>query len=298
MTRPQNSTFWPTLVVIVTGTLWGFYWLPVRGIAQSGLPGAWGTLAIVAAATLVLTPFGLRRRRALAASHPVALASIALGGFAFVLYSVGFLYGRVAIVIILFFLTPVWSTLIGRLLLGWPITRLRLFALLFGLAGLVLMLGADGEVPIPRGLGEWLGLTSGLLWAIATTGIRVKATTGPGETAFVFALGATFGAAIIAPSLEPLPDLSALESPAGLVLAAFATGALWWSLSIAALMWAATRLEPARVGILLMAEVLIASALAALLAGETLSTLEIIGGALVLVAGVLEVLPEREASTR
>jgi drug/metabolite transporter (DMT)-like permease len=62
---------------------------------------------------------------------------------------------------------------------------------------------------------------------------------------------------------------------------------------MAALMWAAARLEPARVGILLMAEVLIGTVSAAVLAGEALGAVELIGGALVLAAGVLEVWPVR-----
>ena len=47
----------------------------------------------------------LRRRRVLA-SAPLAFAAIALGGAAFALYSIGFIFGRVAIAILLFFLTP------------------------------------------------------------------------------------------------------------------------------------------------------------------------------------------------
>ncbi|MCK0094339.1 DMT family transporter [Yoonia sp. F2084L] len=291
-----RTTFIATLVVIATGTLWGFYWMPVRKIAELGLTGAWGTLAIVAAAAMLLAPLGWRGRRALMASHPIALASVALGGLAFLLYSVGFLYGRVAIIVILFFLTPVWSTLIGRYLMGWPISRLRVLALVVGVAGLAIMLGGDGALPIPRGLGDWFGLTSGLLWAVATVGIRVKATAGPGETAFVFAAGAVLGGLIIAPLLEPAPNVGSFADPVQLAFWVCLTGALWWAMSMGGLMWAATKLDPARVGILLMAEVLIASVTAALIAGETLSTSEVIGGLLVVVAGVFEIWPERERS--
>ena len=91
------------------------------------------------------------------------------------LYSVGFVYGRVAIIILLFYLTPVWSTLIGRLLFGWRSTPARLAAILFGLIGLAVMLGANGDWPLPRNVGEWLALAAGVLWSIASTGIRVKA---------------------------------------------------------------------------------------------------------------------------
>ena len=75
---------------------------------------------------------------------------------------------------------------------------------------------------------------------------------------------------------------------------AFAAGGFWWVLSIASLMWATVRLEPARVGILLMTEVLVGAASAALLAGETLAFWELVGGTFVLVAGLLEVWPVRQ----
>lgn len=291
----DRTTIIATLFVVGTGSLWGFYWLPVRRLAAIGLSGAWGTLAIVAMAALVLAPAAVRARHRLFRSSPVALASIALGGAAFVLYSVGLVYGRVAVVILLFFLTPVWSTLIARYVMGRSTPWLRLAAILVGIAGLALVLGADGGLPVPRDLGDWLGLASGLLWAVATTGISTRADTGPGESAFVFALGATAGAAVLAPALEPVPAVPA-EAVAAALAWALAGGGLWWGASMACLMWAAARLEPARVGILLMAEVLIGTVSAALIAGEHLGALEMVGGALVLAAGVLEVWPVRRAA--
>ncbi len=280
-----------SLVVVATGALWGFYWVPVRRLAELDLAGAWGTVAIVGAAVVLLAPVALARRRTLVRAHPMALVSIALGGVAFALYSVGFVYGRVAIVILLFFLTPVWSTLLGRYVMGWPTPRLRLAAIGVGLAGLALMLGADGEVPVPRGAGEWLALTSGLLWSVATTGIRARARVGPGEAAFVFALGAFLGALVLAPFLAPRPVGVGADALVATVGWAIAAGGLWWGLSMAGLMWATARLEPARVGILLMSEVLVGSLAAATLAGEHLGPLELAGGALVLAAGLLELRP-------
>ncbi len=293
--QQDRTTLIATVLVVVTGTIWGLYWVPVRKLAELGLPGAWGTLAIVATAAVLLAPAAIRRRHHLARSNPIALASIALGGAAFVLYSVGLLYGRVAIIVILFFLTPVWSTLIGRYVMGWPTTWLRIAALFLGLAGLALMLGADGQVPVPRGMGEWLGLISGFLWAVATTGIRAKADAGPSETAFVFAAGATISALILAPLLPPATDPEPVRNIPAIIGWSLLAGGVWWGLSMCALMWATARLEPARVGILLMIEVLTGAISAALMAGEHLGALEIAGGALVLCAGLCEVWPSRVA---
>jgi drug/metabolite transporter (DMT)-like permease len=278
-------------IVVGTGALWGLYWLPARRLAEIALPGAWGALAIVAAAMALLAPLALRRRHELVGADPWALASVALGGAAFVLYSVGFVYGRVAIVILLFFLTPVWSTLIGRYVMRWRLPRLRAVAIALGVTGLVVMLAGDGAAPVPRGAGEWLALLSGILWSIATTGIRTRSTLRPAGSAFVFASGAVAGALLLAPFLEPLPGgipRSSLLPAIGWTLAA---GGLWWGASVAALMWSAARLEPARVGLLLMAEVVVGAVSAAFLAGERLGSWEIVGGALVLSASILEVWP-------
>ncbi len=168
-------------------------------------------------------------------------------------------------------------------------------ALAVGVAGLVLILGAGGDWPVPRNLGEGLALLSGVLWAVSTTGIRVTSDTQPGETAFVFAAGGTLGALCLTPLLEPVPQVGDVLAMIGW---SFLAASLWWGASIAALMWATARLEPARVGILLMAEVLVSALSASLLAGETLGALELAGGALVLLAGLLEVWPDRDSAPR
>jgi drug/metabolite transporter (DMT)-like permease len=274
---------------------WGFYWLPVRALAEMGLVGAWGTLAITVAAAGALLPFALINRSRIGAADPLALASIALGGAAFALYSVGFLYGRVAIIILLWFLSPVWSTLISRFVMGWPTPRLRYVAIIVGMAGLTIMLGADGQAPLPRGIGEWMSLVGGVIWSFSTTGIRAKSNVNPVSAAFVFAVGAVLATLALAPLLGPWPNLTA-RSAAKLTGLVLATGGLWWGVSIAGLMWAATRLDPARVAILLMPEVLVGALSATLLASERLRAFEMAGGALVICAGMLEIWPLRRTA--
>jgi drug/metabolite transporter (DMT)-like permease len=281
------------MIVATTGVLWGFYWLPVRHMAILGWQGPWGTAAITAAAALGLMPFAMRQMRALGAAHWSTLAVLVMGGGAFALYSIGFVYGRVALVILLFFLTPIWSTLLARFVMGWHTPTLRYLAIAIGLVGLGLMLSAGGTAPIPKSLGEWLGLISGVLWSVTTTVLRARPAVPPVPAAWLFAMGACVTALVMAVVLEPMPDQVTMAQVATAVI----TGGLWWGVSIAALMWAVMRLDPARVGILLMSEVLIGTVGAALIAGEVLTAIEVLGGGLVLLAGVLEVWPQAEPRT-
>ncbi len=279
-------------IVVGTGALWGGYWIPVRRLAEAGLPGAWGTLAAVLVAAILMAPIAIRRRRDLRKVRPRAVFFTALGGAAFVLYSVGLVYGRVAIIILLFYLTPVWSTLIGRYVMGWRSPPSRLLAIALGLVGLAIMLGANGDVPLPRNMGEWFALLSGVLWSVSSTGIRSGTGMEATEAGFVFVLGACAGALVLAPVLAPLP----VEIDLGPAISwGIAAGALWWAVFMTALMWATARLEPARTGILLMPEVLVRALSGAMLAGEHLSRIEMAGGALVLGAAALEIWSSRKA---
>lgn len=286
----MNTTFHASVIVLVTGVFWGVYWVPVRAIADLGLDGAWGTGAITLAAMLFLLPFVAGKTHVFRDTGFVGVVSIALGGAAFALYSIGFLYGKVALVVLLWFFSPVWSVLIAKFILRWNVPPLRLVAIGVGLVGLFIMLGGEGGLPVPRSLGEWMAFVGGLFWAGATAGMRLQSRVPPLPAAFLFALGATLSSFAFAPFLEPLPSIAAADV-ARIGLTVLATGGLWWGLSIAALMWATLRLDPARVGILLMTEVIFGAVTAAIFAGETLSSSEMIGGGLVILCGLLEVWP-------
>lgn len=289
----MSTSFLASTIVLVTGIFWGVYWVPVRAIADLGLDGAWGTGAIAMAAVLFLLPFAVLQSNKLRTANPLGTASVVLGGAAFAMYSIGFLYGKVALVILLWFFSPVWSVLIARYLLRWHVPKLRLLAIAVGLSGLFIMLGSEGGLPVPRNLGEWMAFVGGFLWALATAGMRVKSSLPPAPAAFMFAIGATIICFVFAPFLEPVPSASAPDA-LPIMVNVLLTGGLWWGLSVAALMWATVRLDPARVGILLMTEVIVGALSAAILAGENLSSREIIGGVLVIICGLLEVWPVKK----
>lgn len=287
-----------SILALASAAVWGLYWIPVRHVAEVFLPGAWGALSVVLVGTALLSPFALRHQDRIRAASPSAFLPVALGGAAIGLYAVGLVYGQVAIVVLLFYLSPVWSTLIGRLGFGWPTPWLRYASIVVGLTGLLLVLGADGTWPLPRQLGDWLGLGAGALWALASTGIRTRNRLGVAETTFVGALGGSAATLLVLALTGAVwPGLPTAEDWASIGILLIGTAGLWWGVATAGILWAASQLEPARLGVLLMSEVLVGVLSAALLAGERLNALEILGGTLILTTAVLEVWPAHTPQT-
>lgn len=286
------------VTVVCAGALWGLYWIPLQRLNAVATVGPWATFFVMVPACLFLAPLAWRGRARIASIPFRRLACIALGGFSFVLYSDGLIYGQVTVVILLFYLTPVWSTLIARYWQHQVVSRLRYVAIVVGIAGIAVVLHAHGGgFPWPRGLGDWFGLLSGLLWAVSSTGIHGRSQIRAVETNFVFCVGALVASLLLAVVFwsEPLPRVSvgAYATMAGW---AVLIGVLWWAITLVGFLWAAQILEPALVGILLMSEAVVGAISAGLFAGEPFGMLMMIGTSLVVCAGVIGSVPSRQVS--
>jgi drug/metabolite transporter (DMT)-like permease len=134
--RTRPATRAPTLAILLSTLFWGTLWIPLRHLDEAGLGGPWATAAGFTLPLLVVVPFGLVRwRRIAAAGWPLAHAGFLMAA-CFALYAEALLRGSVARVILLFYLTPAWSTLLARAFLGDRITGARLVTIALGLVGM------------------------------------------------------------------------------------------------------------------------------------------------------------------
>ena len=279
----------PSAAVVVGGVFWGLFWLPVRALGEAGLPGAWPAAVIFAFCFLLLVPLIPFRWRQLR-RYWWPLAGCALfTGTAFAFYAISLQLTEVVRCILLFYLTPVWSTALGLALLGERLTLSRLAALLLGAAGLLVVLGAGAQVPWPRNIGDWLALASGVAWAYGSIRLYRMGAVALPEQVLTFTIGsllvtvaaialggATFGVAPAAGTLTA-------AAPFALLAALYVLPMVWLTL------WPTTLLSPGRVGILLMSEVVVGVASAAALSGEPFGPREALGAALIIGAGAVEV---------
>lgn len=282
----------PSVAATTVAAMWGIFWMPLRRVEALGAEGPWATLLTVLCGLLAMAPFAWALRARLCATGRRTVISTMLGGASFVLYSNALLYGHVAVVILLFYLTPIWSTLIGRFWFGWPIRWWRYLAIVLGMVGIGLVLVGSGGVPLPQSLGDWLGLAAGMLWSVASTGMHTEEHGGPVESNTFLLIGAAVTAVLFLP-LAPSPPITASGELPLLIGWVATLGVVWWAISMLAIVWATQRLEPARVGILFMSEVVVGAISAALFADEPFGAAVAVGAVLVIAAGLLETLPAR-----
>jgi len=284
----------PSIGIAFSAALWGLFWLPLRGIEEAGVAGIWTSPTVFACISLVFLPVALWRWRNFVAGGADLVVAGALAGAAFGLYASSILLTEVVRALLLFYVTPLWSTALGLAFLGERLTVNRVIALTLGIAGLVVVLGAGVQFPWPRQIGDWLALASGLCWSFASVRLFQGGPTLVFEKTVVFVLFAF----LVTLGLTQLPLDTAGEFPSATALAG---GWRWYVVVVIFLLpatymtiWPTTVLSPARVGILYMAEVVVGVCSAATLTDEPFGIREALGTVLILSAGIVEVLRQQD----
>jgi drug/metabolite transporter (DMT)-like permease len=275
------------LAVAYSGLVWGLFWLPLRALESVGIAGPWAILLFYAVPALICLPFAIfswRQHRNSGPWLPILGIATALP---LVIYSIAVLNTEVVRAMLLFYLTPVWSMILGRIFLKEKITPIRWATLAVAFIGVSVVLKVEDGFPLPRNFGDWMALTGGFLWAVSCVFLRLK----QGLNAALLCQQNLIWSGII--SVPVLWLMSASQAPAlGLVLAQ-----LWWLVpaliamvitGVYASMWGAPKLSPTIVGILYMTEIIAGATSAAIWAGEPFGWREITGITLITIAAALE----------
>ncbi|MEO1533083.1 MAG: DMT family transporter [Pseudomonadota bacterium] len=288
-TAQPPSLLVPSIGLVIGGALWGLIWWPLRALGDFGLEGGWPSAAMFAGTIALLLPVMLWRWRRLAADWQSLVLSGACLGAAFSFYAISIALTEVVRAVLLFYLTPIWGTLLGLVFLGERLTTLRVVALAGGIAGLMAVLGGDG-LPLPRNAGDWLALLSGVAWAFGSFAVyRMKTLEIPEQmTAFILGslcvstLAILFGGTIFGGATVPTALVEAL--PWAVLAGFYVVPVLFLTI------WPTQLLTPGRVGLLLMTDVAVGVASAALLTDEPFGWREAIGTLLIIGAGAIAVL--------
>ena len=285
------------LACLYAGAVWGLFWIPLRALEEAGINGLWITVVYFLIPTICLIPVVILRWQHVKEGGVSLQLTTMLSGGALLLYSTSIVYTDVVRAILLFYLTPIWATILARIFLGDLITPSRVIAMVLAILGMLTIFGLGARFPIPQNIGDWLGIGSGFLWAVAMVRIRmseshsaIELTAGFFQWSLIFSSGAAF---LLAPS--QMPDIEQILPALPLLL--IFTALLVLPGTYASLL-GPKYLSPGIVGLLFMTEIIVGAISVALLAGEPFGIRELIGVLLIAGASMLEpLLALRRTST-
>lgn len=285
-----KRTAHPELTVALASAVWGLLWLPLRAFNEQGLSPGWVIIGQFAAPLVVLIPLALWRSRH---NQPTGIQQYATGllfGGGVVLYSESILQTSVVRALILFYVMPAWGTLIEVGWMGRRFTIWRGLALVLSLSGLLAILGPTSSLDITFNLGDGMALLAGLIFTFGAQRVREAPQISVFEQIFAF----FFFGSIVALGISLLPIAVLGRPPTAALVIALAPWMMLLALGVllpvmSGIYWGSRFVDPGRLGIILQLEAVVGIGSAALLAGEPFGMRELIGSALVISAGVVEI---------
>ena len=174
------------IALAISAGAWGIYWLPQRYLESGGLTGGWGTIAQMIIGFLLLLPIALWRfTKKKDTGFELPITGLLVGG-GFICYALSFLLTDVIRALILFYMTPIWTTIFEILFLkkkpGWQ----RAVTLTLALAGLWVVFSKNTILPLPENAGDWIAFIGGAMFAGGMIRLEIVKTDGVFPIIFSF----------------------------------------------------------------------------------------------------------------
>lgn len=289
----MNKNFLAIFGLLFGALAWGVIWYPYRLMADAGVSGVASSFYTYLIATILgAALFGKRWRGFFA--QPISIIWLGLAaGWANMSYVIAVIDGEVMRIMLLFYLSPLWTLLLARFWLKEPITKAGFVSISIALAGAYIMLaGPFSKVanhwPIPQNNAEWLALTSGMAFALANVITRKSSHLTICAKSFAVWIGVMAAALILAPFVGdnfPAPSFFSINNWLAMGLIA-----IFLMAATILVQFGVTQLTAIHSSVLFLFELVVAAIASYYLAHEVMSLNEWIGGSLIIIAALTSAL--------
>ncbi|QSZ40656.1 EamA family transporter [Sulfurimonas aquatica] len=275
----------PVIVLFVASVLWGLTWLPLKAINATGIDGIALIFFAYAILAVVLSPL-LIKQFSIWKEHKKMMFLIALlGGGANLAFTYALINGEVIRVMVLFYLLPVWGVAGGRIFLKEKIDSWRYLGVTLAIAGAFIILGGFEIFNTPPSWIDLVALVSGLFFSMNNLLFRAAQSIPVSSKLGIMFLGCfTLAGTLLLSGVEELP--THVISNGWIMLIMYTL--FWLLLANIGSQWSVTHMEAGRSSIIMIFELIAAVASATIIAHESMSTFEYIGGSLIMAAASIE----------
>lgn len=284
---------------------WGIIWYPYRLMAEAGVSGVASSFYTYCIATLLAGAYFAKHFaanwRALF-KQPQNVVWIGLiAGWTNLSYVLAVIDGEVMRVMLLFYLSPLWTLLLARFWLKEPITKIGFISITIALFGAYIMLAGpfsavESHLPIPRNTAEWLALSAGIGFSLTNVITRKSTQLSLLQKSFAVWVGVIVVAALCAPFLVNYHGQN-FVTPSFFSLNHWLVMIIIALLLIAATMlvqFGVTQLTAVRASVLFLFELVVAAIASYYLAYEAMTLNEWLGGLLIIAAALTAALNHKD----
>ena len=292
ITTPRHPYYYTiNFALLIAAGMWGLFWIPQRALEAGGLTGGWATISQMVIPFAMLLPISLWRLykgQSFGLEYP--LIGLLFGG-GIACYANSFLLTDVVRALILFYITPVWTTIFEIVFLRQIPRFYRYITLVLALSGVWIVFGQEGVIPLPQNSGDWIALLGGILIAASAVRMEIKKPEGIYPILFSFFFYGGLFTLIQSYFLSDyLGDAPSIESWVAMMP---------WLILIAILFHIPTNVvilgAPSRIGagifsIIILFEIVVGTFSAAVLTDELIGWREILGSSFIIFAGLTEII--------
>ena len=278
------------IALAISAGAWGIYWLPQRILEEGGLTGGWGTIAQMVIGVLLLTPISIWRKFKGKTSGLELPFTGFLIGSGFICYALSFLLTDVVRALILFYMTPVWTTIFEILFLKKRPGLERILTLFLALGGLWIVFSKQTIFPLPENSGDWLAFAGGILFAGGMIRLEVVKYDGVFPLIYSFfvygAIFNIFAGFLLSEYLGPMPGTDAFVSMASFLII---ISVFYFIPTGIVILWSPSKLGAGLCSILFLSEIIVGVISSSILTDEPFGWREIIGSSMIIIGGILAV---------
>lgn len=269
------------VALLFSSSLWGIIWYPLRWLNEAGMSAVWSSLVMYIAAGILVLPF-LFKQTIFNASNRRDLVFLALAaGITNIAFLVALTEGEVMRVMLLFYLSPIWSVLLSRWWLKEHLSSPAIAMLILAMTGsLVMLWDVSVGMPWPHGLADWLAITASIAFSTHNVLARKLADVSmPAKTAVIW-WGVVIAAVVVLLCQQtPVPEVTM-----DVWVVASLVGILGIVVMTVTVLYGIARMPIYHSSVIMLFELVVAAIAAWALTNEVMSFQEWLGGGLIMFA--------------
>ena len=280
-----------SFALLIAAGMWGLFWIPQRALEAGGLTGGWATISQMVIPFAMLLPISLWRLykgQSFGLEYP--LIGLLFGG-GIACYANSFLLTDVVRALILFYITPVWTTIFEIVFLRQIPRFYRYITLVLALSGVWIVFGQEGVIPLPQNSGDWIALLGGILIAASAVRMEIKKPEGIYPILFSFFFYGGLFTLIQSYFLSDyLGDAPSIESWVAMMPWLILIAILFHIPPNVVILGAPSRIGAGIFSIIILFEIVVGTFSAAVLTDELIGWREILGSSFIIFAGLTEII--------